>query len=115
VAGPLPNAHATVIDRQKLTGYLLALDHPVGGPKAVFFHRLGFRPSAWIELRDALLDHAKIGEVVSVIENALGKKYIVQGPLAALNGRVPLVRSVWFVEPGEQSPRLVTAYPIPGA
>jgi hypothetical protein len=99
VAGSLPNAHAAVINRQKLTGYLLALDHPVGGPKAVFFHRLGFRPLAWIELRDALLDHAKIGEVVSVIENALGKKYKSKDRLRRLT-----VAFRWFAAFGLLSP-----------
>ncbi|KAF1082033.1 MAG: hypothetical protein GQF41_1673 [Candidatus Rifleibacterium amylolyticum] len=27
--------------------------------------------------------------------------------------RKPLVKAIWFIEHGEQTPRLVTAYPLP--
>ena len=38
----IPNANAAFVPPEKLTGYLLALAHPVGGPKARFFRAHGF-------------------------------------------------------------------------
>ncbi|HUF46630.1 MAG TPA: hypothetical protein VMM93_02380, partial [Vicinamibacterales bacterium] len=37
----------------------------------------------------------------------------LSGKLIAPDGRTPLVRSVWFIERGEDVPRLVTAFPAP--
>jgi hypothetical protein len=59
-----------------------------------------------------LLTHAVTGDVVSASETAFGRKYLVQGPLSAPDGRRPNICSVWFVEIGEHAPRLVTAYPL---
>ena len=41
-------------------------------------------------------------------------KYILEGTLAAPDGRVPHLRTVWFVTAGEVFPQLVTAYPALG-
>ncbi len=36
----------------------------------------------------------------------------VEGKLSTPDARDPLVRSVWFIEHGEDVPRFVTAYPM---
>lgn len=110
--GRLPGARLAIIDDQKLTGYLLAVDHPVGRWKAAFFQRFGFAPST---LRGALLSHARFGHVMTAGDTIFGSKYMIEGRLTAPDGRRPLVRSVWFIEAGERAPRLVTAYPVQGA
>ena len=59
------------------------------------------------------------GDVAGILENRvvdrevteLGTKYVVEGPLVSPEGRNPGVRSVWVIDPGEQRPRFVTAYP----
>jgi hypothetical protein len=38
-------------------------------------------------------------------------RYIIDGILITPDGRNPMVRSVWFIETGEITPRFVTAYP----
>lgn len=38
----IPNAEDAVVQHEKLTTYLLALSHPVGGSKARFFRAHGF-------------------------------------------------------------------------
>lgn len=40
----LPNAHLAVVERLKMTGYLLNPAHPDNGGKAPFFRALGFEP-----------------------------------------------------------------------
>src|SRR5260221_9872781 len=111
----LPNAQLAIIDGRKMTDYLLASGHPAGRAKADFFARFGFTAAVWPRLRDASLDHAHLAAIVSTVDTQFGKKYILDGPLAALDGRNPRIRAVWFVEVGEQAPRFVTAYPVPGA
>lgn len=44
-------------------------------------------------------------------ETAFGVRYVVVGILSTPDGRGPTVRTVWFIEHGEEIPRLVTAYP----
>jgi hypothetical protein len=39
----LPNAERAVIERRKLSEYLLSETHPVGKFKAQFFKKLGFK------------------------------------------------------------------------
>jgi len=111
----LPNEQLAIIDRRKITDYLLASGHPTGRAKAAFFRSFGFTAAAWQRLRDALLDHAHSAAIVSTVDTQFGNKYIVDGPFAAPDGRNPRVRAVWFVEAGEQASRFVTAYPAPGA
>jgi len=41
-----------------------------------------------------------------------GKRYIVDGKLFGSGGKSAFIRSVWFIETGEDIPRLVTAYPL---
>ena len=93
----LPNAHLAVVDESKVNAYLLSDSHPAGEA-----------------LRDALLAHGRTAEVVSTTETEFGMKYILEGMLAAPDGRVPRLRSVWFVTEGEIHPQLVTAYPALG-
>jgi len=45
-------------------------------------------------------------------ETPLGIRYAVDGIMAAPDGRAPNVRTVWFIETGEEVPRFVTAYPL---
>src|SRR5712692_9798109 len=97
----LPNAQLAIIDRRKITGYLLATSHPAGRGKAAFFTGFGFTAAAWSKLRGALLDHARSASIVSATDTPFGKKYIVEGPLGAPDGRKPRIRAVWFVAVGE--------------
>jgi hypothetical protein len=62
-----------------------------------------------------LLDHARSAAIVSAADTPFGRKYFLEGPLAAADGRNPRVRAVWFIASGEAVPRFVTAYPMPGA
>jgi hypothetical protein len=41
----------------------------------------------------------------------MAHKYFLDGQIETPNGKTPLVRTVWIVDLGLDTPRLVTAYP----
>jgi hypothetical protein len=106
----IPNAAAAFIPPDKLTGYLLALTHPVGGPKARFFRAHGFDETSTAELEAGLLAIARRAEAEAA-ESPHGTKYVADGRLPTPGGRGIRVRTVWVVDPTDPRPRLITAYP----
>jgi hypothetical protein len=110
----LPNADAASIDPRKITHYLLDLRHPDGGPKAAYFMLFGFREDDPEPLIEALLEHGRFNEVVRLQKTAFGTNYIVEGPLSAVDGRKPRLRTVWTIDNGGGAPRFVTAIPLKG-
>lgn len=108
----LPNSSRVQVDKEKVVGYLLARDHPDGGPKARFFERFGFHPSKWTVLAEALREHGQRHPVSNVVESRHGMRYSVDGSIRSPDGRNPSIRTVWIVELGLAGPRLVTAYPL---
>jgi len=107
----LPGADAAFVESAKLTDYLLNPDHPVGGDKAAFLARFGFRPENWPVLEAALLAHARVGAVVGERQTVYGHHYTVEGPLPTPDSRDPIVRTAWVVAWGTTRPRFVTAHP----
>lgn len=107
----LPNADLAIVPERKVTDYLLSDIHPDGRGKARFFAGHGFTSSDWRALADALRLHAAEHPVAVAAETAFGVRYVVVGILPTPDGRGPTVRTVWFIEHGEEIPRLVTAYP----
>ncbi len=107
----LPNSEKAVVPPDKLTDYLLSNSHLAGRWKASFFRSIGFSETNVDELKIALINVANRGEVKSTITSAFGVKYVVEGRIVAPNGKVAVIQTVWVVEPGEERPRLVTAYP----
>ena len=105
----LPNAERAFVPKEKITRYLLDPSNPRSRGKPGFFERFGFRREAWNDLAEALIEHAREGDVVEEDETPFGVQYAVEGTLVAPDGRAPLVRTVWL-ERGE-GPRFVTAFP----
>ncbi len=108
----LPNYDKAIVPREKIVDYLLSFTHRDGRSKAIFFSGFGFSADAWQTLADALRRHAVANEVAKIEATPFGTRYVVEGELAAPDGRTPLVRVVWFVDTGEDAPRLATAYPL---
>lgn len=108
----LPHAEKAQVDREKVTGYSLCTSHPDGASKAAFFSRHGFTAEAWEVLAEAPQDHGWSHPVCGSVPSAYGTRYSVDGPLESPDGRNPKVRTVWIVEHGSETPRLVTAYPL---
>ncbi|MEW6637993.1 MAG: DUF6883 domain-containing protein [Actinomycetota bacterium] len=110
----MPAAASAYVEEEKVTGYLLSLEHPDGRTKAVFFMSFGFRAEDWEKLSEALLRHARENELVDREETPFGVQYAVEGSLRTPDGRDPTVRSVWEQRRGARGPRLITAYPGKG-
>jgi hypothetical protein len=108
----LPNADRATIDPAKVRDYLLSVAHPVGRFKAVFFTALGYSTDRWELLRDDLLDLARTAVASAGQQGHYGQKFELDGILTGPSGRSATVRTVWIVRVDEQTPRLVTAFPI---
>jgi hypothetical protein len=108
----LPNAHQAIIDRDKITEYLLNNAHRYGASKAKFFGEFGFKLAAWEILAKALIEHAQRNEVSKVTETLFGSRFEISGELYAPDGRAPMVRTIWQLDHRKVAPRLITAYPF---
>ena len=109
----LPNAEHALVPERKVTHYLLNRAHPIGGAKANFFLHHGFTMEQWQLLAARLLHHALENEVVTSDENPHGVRYAVDGPLITPVGKSLNVRTAWFIDHGSETPRFITAYPLP--
>ena len=109
----LPNAQAATVPERKVTHYLLNPAHPAGGSKASFFLYFGFKAADWQCLAAALLRHARENAVVTMEPTPHGIRYVMDGPLAAPDGQSLNIRSAWYISPGSDAPRFVTAHPLP--
>ena len=108
----LPNADDAVVERAKVTDYLLDSMHPDNGGKAEFFEQVGFRRIEWQILADAFLTLARTAEVSRMTISPHGQKYVVTGRIQTPIGRPVFVQTIWIVDNGEKTARLVTAYPF---
>lgn len=107
----LPNAHFAIVQREKVTEYLLNPEHPDNGGKAAFFVALGFSSNEWETLADVLRKLALTNPVSRKMETVHGIKYIIDGEIKGSLGETASVRTIWIVDAERNFPRLVTAYP----
>src|SRR5207245_8869328 len=107
----LPIIDRVQISQAKAVEYLLSPTHPEGAGKAEFFAAMGFRHEEWQTLAEALRQVARDFPVTKSMTSPHGRKYIIDGVLPTPSGRTPIVRTVWIVDAGTETPRLVTAYP----
>src|SRR5579859_903758 len=108
----IPNRHLAIVDKTKLTEYLLSPSHPAGWSKAAFLHRFGFDLSNSKRLEESLLRHISNADNAMAMETKFGTKYMIEAGLETPDGRHPQIRSVWFIETGHEVPKLVTIVPL---
>lgn len=107
---PIPNSEHAFVAEIKVRDYLLNLNHPDGGPKAVWFHSLGYSRNHCLELSNDLLAIAQHCESFDTETTTFGVKYKATGLIGRPDNRPGFVMTVWIVE-DDEAPRLVTAYP----
>jgi hypothetical protein len=107
----LPNAQNATVSREKIVDYLLNPAHPDNGGNAEFFTQLSFRREQWEILATALNNLASTGEVAGIVGSPHGKKHVIVGRIQSPSGKTPLVQTIWTVDKGLDTARLVTAYP----
>ena len=71
----LPNAHLAIVEREKITNYLLNREHRCGASKARFFAEFGFAPEAWEAMAAEFRVHAQAHEVARWRETGFGPRY----------------------------------------
>ena len=91
---------------------MLSDTQPRGKSKAVFFKLLGFDATRAESLADELFRHAAENEVEHLMETEFGDRYVVGGWIVSPERTRARIRTVWFVEVGEETPRFVTAHPL---
>ena len=107
----LPHLDRAVVPEAKVVNYLLSVRHSSGRAKARFLEDYGFSAQDWRVLRDAVIAHVRGNDITASQRTRFGTRYEIDGPLPTPDGRAPIVRVVWFVEPQEGIPRLVTLVP----
>ncbi len=96
---------------EKLKGYALNAEHPVGKEKAVAFREaLGYTQENYTELKKKILDSFNEDELVYKQDNAYGKLYEQRITITGPNGKTANVITAWIKEGDEAEPRLTSAY-----
>ena len=108
----LPNADSAIVDLAKITEYLLNDAHPQGSAKSRFLKLFGFKLDRPDELERALLAHARAHPISRIRSSLFGPKFEVSGPMAAPDGRLLHVRTVWIIRLGDANPAFVTLKPL---
>ena len=107
----LPRCEDVRIPPEKVTGYLLSPSHAVGRFKARVFSALGFNQNDPEPFVAELRRIAAAEEVSGQEDTPYGRKYTVRGVLSGPTGTLD-VATVWFLEPHQQTVRLVTVRPV---
>ena len=108
----LLNVELAIVAEAKITKYLLNELHQRGKDKAAFFGSFGFSVAQWEVMAQALRAHAAENEIADMLETPEGTHYTIEGRLPTPDGRNPLIRTVWAVDTGGETPRFITAYPL---
>src|SRR5437879_376409 len=107
----LPNHERAVIESDKLTEYLLNVDHKRGVPKARLLAIFGFHAGNWQELETEIRRNLETYDVEAVRATDYGIRYEVLVKLVGPTGRELQMRSIWQVDEGTDYPRFITMYP----
>jgi hypothetical protein len=107
----LPNAEFAIIEQEKITNYLLDVEHKRGGSKARLLHSLGYNLENWQQLELDIRRTHLTGEVIESRETLWGNRFDIVAPLTGPSGDTVMLRSVWQIDLGLEYPRLITMYP----
>jgi hypothetical protein len=106
----LPHSDELILDLRKIEDYCLSPTHPRGRHKArVFREALGLAriDSRW--LRSVLLEAAAAADAIELEPNPMGRRWRVDVPIARHDRRA-VVRMLWLMRTGEETPRFVTCW-----
>ena len=100
------------VNPQKISNYLLNVNHPDGGSKAKLLIGFGFDLNHVSVLENTIINQAMFNDVSKVIPSTFGEKYLVEGNIKTPSGKFLQVRTVWVKELKEETVKFITLYPI---
>lgn len=107
--GLMPNAITASTSQNKIQGYLLNSNHPVGKHKAkVIGSVLGYHYENWDILSDKIFDGIQKTEVSKIVNTKYGTKYEIPLSIIGEKERNLTIRTVWQVDKDSYIPRLIT-------
>lgn len=104
--------YEVLIFDNKIRGYLLSTEHPIGKHKAQFFIKCGFYPNEWELLKEYIYSIAEENEITEITQTEYGTKFTIIGILIAPNGKSYPIKTIWITFPGTKNVNFVTAHPI---
>jgi uncharacterized protein DUF6883 len=107
----LPNREHAVIPLDKHIHYLLNTAHKRGGTKARVLTRFGYRADSPRQLDMDIRRYHLNQEVEAMRQTSYGMRYEIRAPLQTPNGRTLMLRTVWQIDDGTDSPHLITLSP----
>ena len=108
--GTLLNAPLALIDRDRVIGYTLNPDHPVGRHKSyVFAQVLGYDQSTADELIERIREGIKVAPARFRYVDHDGARLTVDLRMRGPSGREAVVRTNWIYRPGHTIPQFTTA------
>ena len=107
----IPNADKAIIAPEKIRDYLLNPLHRRGGPKAKFLMTLGYRAENWQQFEGDLREQHLGEDFAIATQTPYGVCYEILAPITSPTGRRARFCSVWQIDQGTESPRLITMYP----
>ena len=111
VQNVLPNVEKATINPNKLTGYALNPEHPVGGNKArVFESALGYNQSNANDLMNQIYEKLPQNEAILGKLDQYGQRYTSDIPITGPNGNTVNVRTGWIIKTGSDVPELTTIF-----
>lgn len=107
----LPNRENAVIAPDKLTDYLLNVEHKRGGAKARLLVQFGYNSEDWQQLEADIRLYHLDAEVDVVKYTMYGTRYEIRAPLKTPSGRTLTIKTIWQIDDGTDFPRLITLFP----
>ncbi len=108
----LPNGKKAIIQRKKLTDYILSETHSTGKFKAKIFRKFGLVEVNVSIFEKELQKIAESEDVIDLQTSQYGTKYVLDGNINAPHGKTIHVRTIWIIEKGQKNPRFITVYPV---
>lgn len=106
----IPNHDNAFIDDEKIYGYCLNPEHPIGKHKAkIFEYLLNINQSNGLVLIKALKEAISNNDAIFEKETEHGKYYTLDFYLVRNNYKYT-IRSSWMIRRNEDFPRLISCY-----
>lgn len=102
----------TLIDREKLTRYLLVLRKR--NDKSKWLNQAGYILEDWQVLETDLRNQILSIEATPIEKTKYGQMYEISGKLVGPNGKILSVRTIWITESATGNTKFITMYPTRG-